>query len=81
VKTAAFDANRNHTRALRRRRFPRAGPIDWGTVRGTVGAIAAPFAQKTERKQKKATVSLTAAFFNESGGTPVKCRERRRSTR
>jgi len=37
----------------------------WGSVHG---ALFARFVQKTEGKRDKATVFLTVAFFNESGG-------------
>jgi hypothetical protein len=44
-----------------------------GTVPGTEGSLFSPSVQKVERKRRKATVSLTVAFFNWSRGQNGRC--------
>jgi hypothetical protein len=66
VKTVAFGANCNHTRALCGTEISLIGTVAKGAALGTVGAMVAWSAQKRERKREKAMVSLTAAWLDTS---------------
>jgi len=61
VQTVAFDAKGNCTSAFFRRLDSRFGHIRLGTLLGTPDAFFTRSVQKTEGKQAKATVLLTAA--------------------